>query len=181
MAKVIRAKANQEMVIEMLKKYSSYDKISQKDRTTLRQELLKTTDNLCPFSGGYAGMYFTVEHFKPKGDDKHKYLQLEWKNLFPCLACCNRRTTFDNNNPPYNPEEVDYVDVISFNSITNSFEPKLKNDKQAQETIRKYVLTNDNQDLVANITFHLEARQEGRYTKGDKYPFYEYIESLFNN
>ena len=182
MAKVIRKRADEAKVLILLEKYKSKNKsyadIIEEYKKFLREELLKTTEKICPFCGAFADYSFSIEHFKPKGDKRYIQLQLEWENLYPCLRNVNTSTKFDENNPPFDPVEINYPDKIELNSKMDSYVPKNSDDKQAIETIRKYSLEK-NEDLIAGISNYYSWRSEGKFKKGEKYPFYEYIEPLF--
>ena len=151
MAQLIWNKNDKKIAEDILSKCTTYLNLKGENKINLTNLLIKQCNGFCPFSGVYFEMAGspTIEHFKPQKD--YDNLQLTLSNLFPCYSPCNTRTKYNEDSPPYKPNEVDIVSKIRIDTANNfKAVPREKNDKQAIETIRKYRLNPSPKDKDYN-------------------------------
>ena len=176
MAKVDRSKADYKIIKKVIGKKLQYSSLSSEDKTKIKEELLKTTNYFCPFTGAWFPKErdWTIEHFYPKSIAEYKHLQLEWTNLFHCIGDANLseiryRQDWD---PPnvYSPEEIDYLDVLTCDTFYFEIKPMNLDDQQAINTIARYNLNSKSKKQARESWF------ADRYKfQNEDYPFCEYF------
>lgn len=176
MAKVDRSKANYELIKKTIGKKLQYSSLDTHDKQIIIKELLKTTNNFCPFTGTLSPIErsWTIEHFYPQCRFKEK--QLDWINLFHCIGDANLseiqyRQEWD---PPsvYSPEEVDYVQVLICDMYSFQIKPIDSNDQKAINTIARYNLNSIGKKQSREYWF----RNKDKYLN-EYHPFYEYFQT----
>ena len=174
--KINRDLANLDIVNSILFKKTSYRTLARKNE--LLEELLKTTEEHCPFSGVLYDIFysFNVEHFYPKSIYLEK--QCEWENLMPCASIHNKNFGKDKNllyPNVYSPNEVDYVEKLKYNAITGKIEPRTSNDQVALNTIKRYYLNDKNVINARKTAFNYYKKYQ------EKQNFYEYFQEYLSN
>ena len=187
MAKMIRNKANAEIIKKIIGKKTNYSSLSVDDRKNILIELLKTTNQFCPFTGLIFPEYmdFTIEHFYYQ-QARFPKKQLDWNNWIPCARNANKPPItkkdfieeFDYPNV-YSPEKVDYIDVLEYNPLNDEIRPKKSsNISIAMNTIKRFGLNDYNKKVARE---HYFKRRKNGEINTSKYCFCEYIEKYFHS
>ncbi len=181
---MIREKANAEIIQKIIGKKTKYDSLSVNDRENILIELLKTTNQFCPFTGFLYPQYpdFSIEHFYYQ-QARFPEKQLDWNNWIPCARNANKppitkkdfKEEFDYPDV-YSPEDIDYVDILKYNPLNFEIVPKNDNDEKATNTIKRFGLNDYNKKDAREDYFN--RRKNGEFNSS-KYCFYEYIEKYF--
>ena len=151
----------------------SYSKFKSAQKQIVISELLKTTDNFCPFTGDLSpkARNWTIEHFYyPKSENKDK--EMNWKYWIHCISDANKnfsRNNFDYHNV-YSPEEVNYCDVLVYVEFTGYIRPKDTSDLKALNTIIRFKLNHP--DLVKSRKDWFEDKD---LYQNKPFPFCEYF------
>lgn len=114
----------------------------------IRQCLSEMTQAHCAFCDGLIGIESreTVEHFRPKSQNRFQSLAYQWDNLFPCCDMCQAQKREQFEHGLLKPDEADYVFAHYFvvNYKTGAIEPsphaELSMQERAEITQRIYGL-----------------------------------------
>ncbi len=169
--KMDRKKANLETIHKAIGKKEKYTSLKTEDKTIIINELLKTTNNFCPFTGDLSPKTrsWTIEHFYHRQSNKQR--ETDWFNFIHCVADANINFDSKYNYPNvYSPEEVDYLDVLVCNLLFE-IEPKITEDAKAKNTIIRYDLNNPRK---------IKSREDWfddikKYNLKPPFPFSEYL------
>jgi hypothetical protein len=143
MAKMIRSKADENIILSAIGSTEDYSKFKSSQRQIVIVELLKTTNNFCPFTGDWfpKARNWTIEHFYyPKSVNRDK--EMDWKYWIHCVSDGNKnfsKNSYDHTNV-YSPEVVDYCDVLEYVEFTGYIRPKNTDDAKALNTINRFKL-----------------------------------------
>ena len=137
-----RSKADFEKVKKVIGKKTKYSSLTTKDRDIILEELRKTTNNFCPFSGDWHPKCrnWSVEHFY-FCQSRFPKKQCDWNNLIHCVGDANQNFDIKLDYPcVYSPEEINYLEVLIYNEFTGEILPKALNDERAKNTIIRFKL-----------------------------------------
>jgi hypothetical protein len=171
MAKMIRIKADYERVKNAIGKVTKYKKISTDNKKIIIEELLKTTDNFCPFTGDLSpkARNWTIEHFYERQSNGRRCT--DWTNFIHCVSDANINFDSQYDYPyVYCPEKVDYIKVLRCN-LLGEIEPINTGDELAENTIIRFGLNHPQKIKCRNDWFN----DKDKY-KGEPFPFSEYFE-----
>ena len=172
MAKMYRNKADFAKVKKVLGKKTKYSSLTTSEREIILEELLKTTNGFCPFTGS---MYpkdrnWTIEHFyhcQARFPEK----QCDWNNFIHCVGDANQNFDPQLDYPNvYSPEDVDYVEVLIYNLLTGEILPKKINDQKAKNTIERFKL-----NQKAKCDCRKDWFEDKNKYQNEPFPFCEYF------
>lgn len=137
-----RKKANLNKIKLVIGKKTKYSSLTAENKEIILEELRKTTNNFCPFTGDWHPKCrnWSIEHFyfcQSRFPEK----QCEWTNFIHCVGDANVNFAIELDYPNvYSPEEIDYLEVLMCNIFTGKILPKNQDDQKAQNTIKRFSL-----------------------------------------
>jgi len=110
------------------------------------KELLAVTLGHCAYCDGFPlgeTSRETIDHFRPKGDERFLHLAFEWDNLFPACDVCQAEKQEAFSETLLKPDEQTYAfdAYFDFNVKTGSLEPNRRASEADQERARSTIET----------------------------------------
>lgn len=104
----------------------------------LLRELLAATAGHCAYCDGFPmgeTSRETIDHFRPKGDERYHHLAFEWQNLFPACDRCQDEKSDEFDDRLLKPDELSYAfdSYFDFNARTGELEPNRRASVEDQE------------------------------------------------